>query len=76
MQSLYPKNLWINKPYSFNFYNDCIDNVMDYKKTYNTLGVESDLKLGKIKTLKKEVYKVIVQCLMRYWYPYIFNDIF
>jgi hypothetical protein len=50
----------------FNFYNEYIDNVMDYKRIYNTLGVESDLKLGKIKTLKKQVYKVIVQCLMKY----------
>ena len=47
---------------------------MDYKRIYNTLGIESDLKLGKIKTLKKEVYKVIVQHLMRYWYPDIFKD--
>ena len=66
MQSLYPKNLWINKLYSLNFYNECIDNVIHYKRIYNTLGVESDLKLGKIKTLKNDIFKVIVQRPIRY----------
>jgi len=34
---------------------------MDYKRIYNTLSVESDPKLEKMKTLKKEVCKVIMQ---------------
>jgi len=49
---------------------------MGYKRIYDTLSVESDPKLERIKTLRKEVCKVIVQRSMRYWRHCIFNDRF
>ena len=64
----------MNRGYPFEFFDKYIDNIMDYKMIYNTLSVKSDPKTEKIKTLKKEVCKVIVQRSMRYWYQYNFND--
>ncbi len=52
----------MNRGYSFEFFDEYIDNIMDYKRIYNTLSVESHPKREKIKTLKKEVCKVIVPC--------------
>jgi len=65
----------MNRGYSFEFFDEYIDNIMDYKRIYNTLSVESHPKHEKIKTLTKEVCKVIVPRYMRYWPQYIFNDI-
>jgi hypothetical protein len=57
----------MNRGYSFEFLDKYIDNIMDYMMIYNTLSLESHPKPEKIKTFKKEVYKVIVQRSARYW---------
>jgi len=60
LQSLYPRNLWINRGYPFEFFENYVDHIMGYKMIYDSLNVESDPKLERIKTLKKGVCKVIM----------------
>ena len=60
----------------FEFSNICIDDIMGYKTIYDTLSVDSPLKLERIKTPKKQICKVIMQHSITYSRHCIFNPRF